>query len=270
MICFKVTGYNRSCGSVTGGVSNIVIFDPFDMDFTQASPVSGVAQPYTAVALRAGSGATGTAVLTSAVVTSVTITAGGTLYPVAPTISFTGGGGTGATATAVITGGIVTAINVTAGGTGYTSVPTVVFSGGAATAAGGAKMFELNFQYEEAEWTWKQSKKSCSVKYDHEFKFQLPENSQTLTTFQQALDAAGCCCGIGMAVRLNNGRIFIAGERFVSGAEIVRFIMTQDGSDGTSGKVYDDVNGGNIVLKGSYFRNLYEYTGTWASITGLM
>jgi hypothetical protein len=108
------------------------------------------------------------------------------------------------------------------------------------------------------------------VKYEHEFIFQLPENGQTLTTFLQALDAAGCCCGLGMAIRLNSGKILIAGEKYVSGASITRFTMKQDGSDGTSGKLYDDLNGGNIHIKGSYSRNLYEYTGTWASLEALM
>jgi len=43
-----------------------------------------------------------------------------------PTITITGGGGSGATATATVSSaGIVTSISVTSGGTGYTSAPTV-------------------------------------------------------------------------------------------------------------------------------------------------
>jgi hypothetical protein len=49
-----------------------------------------------------------------------------------------------------------------------------------------------------------------------------------------------------------------------------RFSVKNDGSEGTSGKLYDDFNGGNIVLKGSYSRNLYEFTGGWEDITALM
>jgi hypothetical protein len=56
----------------------------------------------------------------------------------------------------------------------------------------------------------------------------------------------------------------------LNAVSITRFIIKQDGSDGTSGKLYDDLNGGNIVLKGAYSRNLYEYTGTWASVEALM
>ena len=43
-----------------------------------------------------------------------------------PSVTFTGGGGTGATATATVSSaGLVTGINITAGGSGYTSAPTV-------------------------------------------------------------------------------------------------------------------------------------------------
>lgn len=72
--------------------------------------------------------ATGTAVLTSGAVSSITIGSGGGGYLTAPTITISGGGGTGATATATITGGVVTAITIGAGGSGYTSAPTVTFS----------------------------------------------------------------------------------------------------------------------------------------------
>lgn len=139
-----------------------------------------------------------------------------------------------------------------------------------ATAATGAKMFVINFQTDEAEWTTKQSRKGCAVKYEFEWILQLPDNAQDLTTFLENLDAAGCCCGIGIAFRLNSGKIFIAGEKYVNGASITRFTITQDGSDGTSGKLIDDLNGYNLHLKGSYSRNLYEYSGTWDDIIALM
>jgi hypothetical protein len=110
MLCTNLKGRTRACGPVTGGVSDVGIFDPNDFNFTQAAPVSGVVQPYTAAVLRAG-----------------------------------------------------------------------------ATSAAGAKVYLLSFQQDE----------------------------------------------------------------------------------GTSGKVFDDFNGGNIHLKGSYGRNLYEWTGTWADIEAL-
>lgn len=189
MLCVSLRQYNRACGGVTGGISEVAIFDPNDLDFTQAAPISGVYQPYTAVAERAG----------------------------------------------------------------------VV----------GQSVFLISFQVDEGEWTWSQSVTGCAVQYEHTFVFQLPENSQTLTDFQQALDAAGCCCGIGMIFRTNSGKIFVAGEKYVNAASIPRFTIKQNGSEGGSGKLFNDFNGGNIQFQGNYSRNLYEYTGTWASIEAL-
>lgn len=139
-----------------------------------------------------------------------------------------------------------------------------------ATAAGGAKVYNISFQVNEAERTWKQSRKGPSVKYDHEIKAQLPQLSQSLTKFLQSLDAAGACCGFGLFARHNDGKIFVAGEKYVNAGQIPNFLVTMDGSDGTSGKLFDDFNGANVLIKGSYSRELYEYSGDWASITALM
>jgi FtsP/CotA-like multicopper oxidase with cupredoxin domain len=61
---------------------------------------------------------------------SVTLTAGGTGYTSAPTVSFVGGGGTGAAAAATVSGGVVTYVALTNPGSGYTSAPVVTFTGG--------------------------------------------------------------------------------------------------------------------------------------------
>lgn len=193
MLCFDLKGLTQACGITTGGISDIVFFDPDDFNFTQAAAIDGVEQPYTAVALRAG-----------------------------------------------------------------------------AVAADGALMYRVSFVRDEAEWTWNQSVKGCSVKYEHKFTFQIANNSQALTTFLQALDAAACCCGLGMVVRLSSGKILVAGEKFVNATEIARFTMLNNGSSGSSGKLYDDFNGGTLVIAGAYSRNLFEYTGAWSTITALM
>ena len=72
--------------------------------------------------------ATATTVLTATSVASITVTAGGTGFTSAPTVVFTGGGGSGATATSAFSGGAVTSITITNGGSGYTSVPTISFN----------------------------------------------------------------------------------------------------------------------------------------------
>ena len=61
---------------------------------------------------------------------SVTVTAAGSGYTAAPSVTFTGGGGSGITATAAISGDTVSGITITANGSGFTAAPTVSFSGG--------------------------------------------------------------------------------------------------------------------------------------------
>lgn len=131
-----------------------------------------------------------------------------------------------------------------------------------------AKMFPIKFQFKEAERTWKQSVKSCSVKYEHEIKAQLPQLSNELTNFLKSLDAAGCCCGLGFVIQHNDGKIFVIGERYVNANAIPLFEVKMDGSDGSSGKLYDDFNGANVVIKGDYTRELYEFTGGATAIEG--
>jgi hypothetical protein len=110
----------------TAGTSSVVEYSPgFNSTGDFISPNLGFS-PGTTYA--GGTGATGTANLTSGAVSSITVNTGGTGYTSAPTVILSGGAGTGATATATVSGGAVTAINVTAGGSGYTSAPTVTLS----------------------------------------------------------------------------------------------------------------------------------------------
>jgi hypothetical protein len=71
-----------------------------------------------------GSGATFNLTYT---ISSVSVTAGGTGYTNPPGVVFTGGGGTGAIGTAAVSSGSVTSVSLTAGGSGYTSAPTISF-----------------------------------------------------------------------------------------------------------------------------------------------
>ena len=64
----------------------------------------------------------------------LTVTAGGSGYTTAPTVTLSGGGGAGARATATVAGGVVTGLTLTSAGFGYTSAPAVAFSSGTATA----------------------------------------------------------------------------------------------------------------------------------------
>jgi hypothetical protein len=68
-------------------------------------------------------------------VTFLSLTAGGSGYTGAPTVSISGGGGSGATATAYITNGVVIGFRMGSLGTGYTTAPTVTLSGGGGSGA---------------------------------------------------------------------------------------------------------------------------------------
>jgi len=68
-------------------------------------------------------------------VITINVTAGGSGYTSAPTVSITGGAGAGATATAVLTGTTVTAVTITNPGSGYTSAPAIGFTGGGGSGA---------------------------------------------------------------------------------------------------------------------------------------
>lgn len=192
MLCVSLKNFVRICAPTSGGISDIVIFDPEDFNFTQAAATAGALPPYSAISRRTG-----------------------------------------------------------------VNGPNGV-------------VFPISFTREEAEWTWKQTVKGCNVKYEHAFNFQLPENSHELTNFLQALDAASCCCGLGMIIRLSGGNIFIAGEKYVNASAIPRFTILNSGSSGSTGKLYDDFNGGNIILTGPFSRNLYEYSGAWSTIETMM
>ena len=89
-----------------------------------------------------GSGATGT-VVGSGFINTVTVTAGGTGYTIAPLVTFTGGG-TGGAATAVMSAtGAIKNITVTNVGADYISAPTVSFT--ATTGSGATATAKLTY-----------------------------------------------------------------------------------------------------------------------------
>jgi hypothetical protein len=138
-----------------------------------------------------------------------------------------------------------------------------------ATAAGGGKMFPMKFQRKEAEFKFKHSINGCSVKYEFDLSAQLPNLSNDLTNFLRSLDSAGCCCGLGLVILLNSGKIFVLGERYVNGNALPYFEVKMDGTEGGSGKKFEDFNGANVMFKGEYSRMAYEFSGGAGAIIGL-
>ena len=189
-LCTVLTKYKQAtCAGVSGGIAQIYIFDPSDFDFTQASPVSSVIQPYTAIA----------------------------------------------------------------------------------DLTTGHKLYGINFQRNQAEYSFKQSSKGgYSTKYEHQLMFIAPDLSMLTASWNTLVDKAGICCGVGMVIVLNSGRILIIGEGSVNAAPLaVPSYAWQDGSSGSSGKAFDDVNGNTVMLKGDYNRAAIEFTGGITAITAL-
>lgn len=82
-----------------------------------------------------GTGATGTAVLTAGVLTSITLTAGGSLYTLPPQVFLEGGNGGGASAVGVLTGTTLASLAIFNPGRDYTSAPTVTITSGGGSGA---------------------------------------------------------------------------------------------------------------------------------------
>lgn len=137
-----------------------------------------------------------------------------------------------------------------------------------AIPASGALMHRISFQRKEAEFKFKHSINGCSVKYEFDLSAQLPNLSNDLTNFLSALDSAGCCCGLGLVIQLNSGKIFVIGERIVNDDEIPYFEVKMEGTEGSSGKKFDDFNGATVMFKGEYGRMAYEFTGGASVIKG--
>ena len=81
-------------------------------------------------------------------VASVTVSAGGSGYTSAPTVSFAApGAGVTATGTATISGGAITAITITNPGNGYEAVPAITITGGDGTGGTATAVLATDWNY---------------------------------------------------------------------------------------------------------------------------
>lgn len=272
MLCINLVSYTPACTTTVGGVSRAWVFDPNDYNFTLgANGPDGQPTGYASVALRVGSGAVlGTVVTAANVVTSVPVTSGGTLYPQATIpITFTGGGGTGAAAYATVVGGVVISVTVTAGGTGYTTPPTATLSSSGATIVGGGRMYPFQFLENTGEYTFDNPvSETCSIKFSHSLVGTMINVSQAMNNYLNSIASAGCCCGLGVVMELNNGVVLVMGEKYVGNVEQRRFKVKMS-SKGGSGKKFEDNNYADVTFAGDYTRALYSFTGGVASIIAL-
>lgn len=152
---------------------------------------------------------------------------------------------------------------------GNKPVYTAIARRAGATPEGGALLFPVFFQYKEGQYQYTQSKTGSSVKYEHNLTFLLSDLSHFITQWNERVDAASACCGIGIIIELNSGKVIVLAEKYVNGSAIREWRMEQNGSTGDSGKLFEDPNGQTTVLVGDYYRSAYEYTGGIASLEAL-
>jgi hypothetical protein len=150
----------------------------------------------------------------------------------------------------------------------YTAIARRTAAG--ATAIGGANLFPVLFQYKEASYSYTQSlNNGTSVKYEHNLEFLLSDISHFITQWNEAVDRASACCGIGVIVELNSGKVLVLAEKYVNAEPIREWRFQQNGSTGATGKLFEDQNGQTTKLVGDYNRGAYEYTGGIAALIAL-
>lgn len=258
MLCINLKEYSAPCTTTVGGVNRAWIFDPSDFNFTAVDSDDG-AYSAIALRVGSGAAFGTAVLGGSQDVVSVPVTTPGSDYPFTTIpLVFTGGGGTGATGYAQVVGGAIVGTVITAGGSGYTTAPTVTLSTSGATLAGGAKFYAFDFYEETGEYTFDNPEsETCSTNYTHTLAGQMLNLSQGLSNFMNQLSQAGCCCGLGVVFELNNDKSFVMGEKYVNNIEQKRFKVKMT-SNGGSGQKYEDFNGATITFTGKFLRPLNE------------
>lgn len=142
------------------------------------------------------------------------------------------------------------------------SIYTAVARMAGATFAGGAIMAPISFENKTAEYTSKRTSTGpCRYKYEHKITADLPQLTSTVNLWLKSLDDAGCCCGLGIIFEMNDGTIFVMGERYIATSAITpKFEVLHGDSGQSTGKLFDDFNGTNLVIVGEYFRPLRTYS----------
>jgi hypothetical protein len=138
-----------------------------------------------------------------------------------------------------------------------------------AIADDGALLYPVLFEEKTAEYRYTQSLNGSSSKYEHTVEFLMPDLGHFITQWNDKVDAAAACHGIGMIVEFNSGKIVVLGEKYVNNARITEWRMKQNGSTGTTGKLFEDPNGQTTLLVGDFKRGSYEYSGSAASLEAL-
>ena len=138
-----------------------------------------------------------------------------------------------------------------------------------ATHAGGADLYELILMDDTGKVTITQSIENGSSKWAFAVEGQLLKVQQSLVQFAEKLDGANICGQLVWVWEDQNGKFWVAGEKFVDGDAIPKFKVKQNGSVIDYGQNLNSFNGMNLKAAGDYSRPAYEFTGGAAAIAAM-
>lgn len=132
--------------------------------------------------------------------------------------------------------------------------------------------FDIKFKRKEAEFKFTHSiGASGAPKYASELTALYAALGQELTNFLINMDAASYCCGIGLVVVLNSGVIYVLGEGFVNSEFVDPFYeVLHNGTEATSGKLFDDLNGATLKFTSDYGRPPHTFSGGLNTLLSMM
>lgn len=132
--------------------------------------------------------------------------------------------------------------------------------------------FDIKFKRKEAEFKFTHSiGASGAPKYASELTALYAALGQDLTNFLINMDAASYCCGIGLVVVMNSGVVYVLGEGFVNGNLVDPFYeVLHNGTEATSGKLFDDLNGATLKFTSDYGRPPHTFSGGLNTLLSMM
>lgn len=148
---------------------------------------------------------------------------------------------------------------------GYTAVARRT----GATHAAGADLFEMILQEDSGKVTITNSEANGSAQWAYDIEGQLIQVQQSMIDFAQKLDSASLCGQLIWVWQDNNGKIWVAGEKWVDASNIVKFKIRQNGSVIDYGQQLNTFNGMNFKALGNYTRPAYEFTGGFTALSAM-
>lgn len=295
MLCFQAQGYQRACSPTTGGASQLWVGDANDFNLISgAADSSGNPTGYSGIEYREGASGS---VSATAPTSTITITS---LGDVNDTIAWDPSIGSTAVIvqtsaetttdllatklaaaidalafyTASAVGSVVTVTGqTTMGATLNGTSPTVYYTPandmaltvgewtGGVSATDAGKLYEITSLENTLGVEINQTLTDGSSSWEYVITARLAQMSQQMTNFNSKIDAAATCCELLFVWWNNDGKLFVAGEKYVDGVRQRPFKIRQDGSKIQTGKTFTEFNGQDLSMKGTFSRPPYEFTG---------